>query len=129
MDERVAQVAAPQLRADQRPVRGTALAACLSFIAFAMASVTFNPVWPADSVEFCPHPDAFNLFVCGTYNLEKNEEDTAESPAADEESGESAPVQRGPQVRRGQCMLFSVEAEHNLCVPMSNSSGRWLTEC
>ena len=26
---------------------------------------------PADTVEFCPHPDASGILVCGTYNLLK----------------------------------------------------------
>jgi hypothetical protein len=92
-----------------------ALAACshlLPFIASTMSSVTFDPFWPADSVEFCPHPNAFSLFVCGTYKLEQNES----SPAADEEPDEPVAVQRGSQVRRGKCMLFSVEEEQKLFV-------------
>ncbi|KAJ7487605.1 WD40-repeat-containing domain protein [Mycena galericulata] len=31
----------------------------------------FDTIFPADSVEFCPHPAARDVFVCGTYNLEK----------------------------------------------------------
>ncbi|KAJ7092733.1 WD40-repeat-containing domain protein [Mycena epipterygia] len=49
----------------------------------------FNTVFPADSVEFCPHPAAQDVLVCGTYNLEKNE----------------GPMQK----RRGQCLVFKVE--------------------
>ncbi|KAF5374769.1 hypothetical protein D9758_000260 [Tetrapyrgos nigripes] len=29
--------------------------------------------FPADSVEFCPHPDAQDIFVCGTYKLEHSD--------------------------------------------------------
>ncbi|GJE86117.1 WD-40 repeat-containing protein [Phanerochaete sordida] len=69
-------------------------------------SVTFDTLWPADSTEFCPHPDAANLFVCGTYKLEQNETD---APA---DEAEGAP--RKPQVRRGKCMLFAVDEKNDL---------------
>ena len=70
-----------------------------------MSSCTFDTIWPADSVEFCPHPDVFNLFVCGTYNLEKNEDSAAE---------ESDPS-RKRQVRRGKCALVEVNGGDKLC--------------
>ncbi|KAL1670350.1 WD40-repeat-containing domain protein [Schizophyllum commune] len=54
----------------------------------------YDTVWPADSVEFCPGENSSNVFVCGTYNLEKQtEEETA---------------LKKPQVRRGKCLLFEV---------------------
>lgn len=31
-----------------------------------------DTVWPADSVEFCPHEESRNVFVCGTYKLEED---------------------------------------------------------
>ncbi|KAF8832350.1 WD-40 repeat-containing protein [Lentinula edodes] len=50
----------------------------------------FDTILPADSIEFCPHPDALNIFVCGTYNLIKSEE----------------AIRIGPQKRNGQCLVF-----------------------
>lgn len=29
----------------------------------------FDTLFPADSVEFCPHPDASDIILCGTYKL------------------------------------------------------------
>ncbi|KAJ7181666.1 WD40-repeat-containing domain protein [Mycena crocata] len=52
----------------------------------------FDTVFPADSVEFCPHLAAQDILVCGTYNLEKN-----------------SAVSEGPQKRRGQCLVFRVQ--------------------
>lgn len=77
-----------------------------------MASCTFDTVWPADSVEFCPHPDATNIFVCGTYNLEKNE------TSLGEEDREVQNDLKKPQVRRGECVLFAVEGEDKLYDPL-----------
>ncbi|KAJ7783793.1 WD40-repeat-containing domain protein [Mycena maculata] len=58
-----------------------------------MASA-FDTVFPADSVEFCPHPTAQDVLVCGTYNLEK-----------------TAPVSEGSaQKRTGQCLVFKIES-------------------
>jgi len=50
----------------------------------------------ADSVEFCPHPDALNVLVCGTYQLQKNEEGLA----AHEEPTTTK------QRRLGRCYVF-----------------------
>ena len=55
---------------------------------------------PADSVEFCPHPDASNIFVCGTYKLEDQQSD----------QGVSRPAS---QIRRGQCLVFEVHSENS----------------
>lgn len=54
---------------------------------------------PADSVEFCPHPDASNIFVCGTYKLE------------DQQSDQGVPHPPANQIRRGQCLVFEVHSE------------------
>ncbi|KAF8216236.1 WD40-repeat-containing domain protein, partial [Mycena galopus ATCC 62051] len=52
-----------------------------------------DTIFPADSVEFCPHPAARDVLVCGTYNLEKN-----------------AVVPEGSkQKRTGQCLVYKVE--------------------
>lgn len=104
----------------ERPLRGTAFAASLNncfHLAFdTMSRCTVDTVWPADSVEFCPHPAAHNIFVCGTYNLEKNEGPTAEETDAIKK----------PQVRRGKCALFEVDnsdqlyGDFSLTVTVSN---------
>jgi diphthamide biosynthesis protein 7 len=53
----------------------------------------FNAVLPADSVEFCPHPAAQDVLVCGTYNLVKTE----------------AISEGSAQKRTGQCLVYKVE--------------------
>lgn len=66
----------------------------------------FDTILPADSLEFCPHPDARDIFVCGTYNLVKSDEI----------------VRTAPQKRNGQCLVFRCEydqddiAQSSLCV-------------
>ncbi|KDQ30788.1 hypothetical protein PLEOSDRAFT_1037842 [Pleurotus ostreatus PC15] len=54
-----------------------------------------DTVYPADALEFCPHPAAQDIFVCGTYKLDDASEDPAAAPS--------------PQHRRGQCLVFAVE--------------------
>ena len=66
---------------------------------------TFDTVWPADSVEFCPHPAATDIFVCGTYLLEKSE-----APVVEEDC---PPSERPRQKRRGKCLLFAANEEDN----------------
>jgi len=70
----------------------------------------FDTVWPADSVEFCPHPYYHNVLVCGTYNLEQP------APSIDNEPDEGTPppASRPKQKRRGECLLFGVDAEDEL---------------
>src|SRR6266404_4101105 len=58
------------------------------------AMQTLHTLLPADSVEFCPHPDASNIFVCGTYKLEDQQNDQL-------------------HIRRGQCLVFEVLSEHS----------------
>ncbi|KAG5722506.1 WD repeat-containing protein 85 [Termitomyces sp. T112] len=55
--------------------------------------------FPADAVEFCPHPNAFDILVCGTYKLE-----TAGIPIVTN----PAPVE-SPQRRRGQCLVLQLD--------------------
>ncbi|KAF7347828.1 WD-REPEATS-REGION domain-containing protein [Mycena venus] len=52
-----------------------------------------DTIFPADAVEFCPHPAAQDVLVCGTYNLEKN---------TDLPEGSK-------QKRIGQCLVYKVE--------------------
>ncbi|KAI0348058.1 WD-40 repeat-containing protein [Trametopsis cervina] len=71
-----------------------------------MSLAALDTVWPADSVEFCPHPDAVDILVCGTYKLEQPEpEPTGE---AETDVGESIPNRVG-QLRRGKCLLFALD--------------------
>jgi len=53
--------------------------------------------FPADAVEFCPHPLAQDILVCGTYKL-LEERDHA-----------------GKQQRIGRCSFFSVSDDGDLC--------------
>lgn len=62
---------------------------------------SFDTDYPADSVEFCPSTGYQQYFVCGTYFLETNKEDTASVDA-----DTAAPVQKGAQTRIGRCWLF-----------------------
>ena len=89
-----------------------------------MSFYTFDTVWPADSVEFCPHPDAANLFVCGTYHLEKDE--NKDNGETDDEAHSDT---QKPQVRRGKCTLFAVEGNDELYVAILKSPVLRLNAC
>jgi diphthine methyl ester acylhydrolase len=65
----------------------------------------YDTVWPADSVEFCPHPDAADILVCGTYNLEHSETNQAEA----KESTDQSELSHAAQLRRGKCLLLAVD--------------------
>ncbi|GBE77939.1 Diphthine methyltransferase [Sparassis crispa] len=67
----------------------------------------FDTILPADSVEFCPHPDFLALFVCGTYKLEQPDSNGVPLGHEEETSSSSAPKR---QHRSGQCLLFQVES-------------------
>ena len=43
---------------------------------------TIDTEQPADTLEWCPHPDFVNFFVCGTYQLEKGETDFTQAPTS-----------------------------------------------
>ena len=62
-----------------------------------MTMTSFDTIWPADSVEFCPQEGATNVFVCGTYKL-----DQADAPDA----GVDENTERRKQHRRGKCLPF-----------------------
>lgn len=61
--------------------------------------------WPADSVEFCPHPKASNILVCGTYLLCDANEGAASKV---DEGGEEVNASASRQRRRGQCIVLDV---------------------
>ena len=73
--------------------------------------LSIDTVLPADSVEFCPHPDASNILVCGTYKLEDQHDSHEKPPSPDSNSPISAPAN---QFRRGQCLVFEVESEQDI---------------
>ena len=58
--------------------------------------------WPADSLEFCPHAEAADIFVCGTYKLEESSEGQSEA------SGSA----KAPQRRKGKCLVFRTDQEN-----------------
>lgn len=67
---------------------------------------------PPSCIEFCPaHPD---LFVVGTYNLEKSEEtqttevDGKQDEGDEDEVSQSPDVSRQPQNRNGSIILFQL---------------------
>ena len=66
--------------------------------------LSIDTVLPADSVEFCPHPDASNVFVCGTYKLQ----DKRDLQPSDSVSTTSGPAD---QIRTGQCLVFEVDVD------------------
>lgn len=88
----------------------------LSFSLPTMSSL--DTVFPADSVEFCPHPSFADIFACGTYQLEQPD---SLPPSPDELDEEVAhPVVPRKQQRKGECLLLRAQTSENgeqLCVP------------
>lgn len=79
----------------------------------------FDTDWPADSTEFCPHPSALDIFVCGTYKLEQSQTNEVASDAQDDkvrEEDEGSTQTRQQQTRRGKCLLFRVQDDDQLYV-------------
>ncbi|RGP66543.1 wd repeat-containing 85 like [Fusarium sporotrichioides] len=61
---------------------------------------------PPSCIQFCPaHPD---LFVVGTYNLEKNEDDVQEGKE-DGDDDEHGTATKTPQNRNGSLLVFKVD--------------------
>jgi diphthamide biosynthesis protein 7 len=74
--------------------------------------VALDTVWPADSVEFCPHESASDIFVCGTYRLLDQPPVHAPSKLGDSDSVDCEPtIRKQSQVRRGKCLVLQVAAE------------------
>lgn len=82
--------------------------------------LSIDTVLPADSVEFCPHPDASNIFVCGTYKLQ--EEQNPPLPPSPS-SGLVVDASQN-QIRTGQCLVFEVNSEEeeiiSACAPFES---------
>src|SRR5258706_5659631 len=75
-----------------------------------MEAASFSKIdtdWPADSLEFCPHAEATDIFVCGTYKLEESTSTTGG------ESETSGPV-KAPQRRKGKCLVFRTDEENGV---------------
>ncbi|KAF5370236.1 hypothetical protein D9615_010072 [Tricholomella constricta] len=69
-----------------------------------MSLTTLDTIFPADAVEFCPHPNALDILVCGTYKLE----DALGEQRSMTDDG-SALSTSAPQHRRGQCLVLQVD--------------------
>lgn len=41
---------------------------------------TIDTEQPADSIEWCTHPDYPHHFICGTYHLEEGQTDISQAP-------------------------------------------------
>ncbi|KZV77637.1 WD-40 repeat-containing protein [Peniophora sp. CONT] len=73
---------------------------------------------PADSVEFCPHPAATDIFAVGTYKLDDPRAEIgapvggAETPEVLTPITEEPPIPvRTAQTRHGKCLFFRVNGE------------------
>ncbi|KIK28548.1 hypothetical protein PISMIDRAFT_587023 [Pisolithus microcarpus 441] len=75
------------------------------------ASQSYDTVLPADSVEFCPHEGSRDIFVCGTYMLEQQQDvDVATNP------NEPLSESERSQNRWGRCLVFKVtDTKAKLC--------------
>ncbi|KAI9512577.1 WD-40 repeat-containing protein, partial [Russula earlei] len=85
-----------------------------------MHFAAIDTVLPADSVEFCPHPDASNILVCGTYKLQ--DKDTQQSrpiPPSESQLPSSGPAAVG-QVRTGQCLVYGVDSSPGEDIAVEN---------
>jgi len=60
---------------------------------------TFDTVFPADSLEFCPTIGFQDLFVCGTYKL------------LDQANLGESTDSKLPQKRIGQCLAFKATSD------------------
>lgn len=72
-----------------------------------MSGTVFDTILPADSIEFCPHPEADDYFVCGTYKLHQPEAEASDGQNTLEFVAESG----GHQKRTGKCLLFKVNPD------------------
>jgi diphthamide biosynthesis protein 7 len=67
-----------------------------------------DTIWPADSVEFCPHESASDIFVCGTYQLAQSPTDSTHTTSDGDESDSEPTIGHRSQVRYGKCLVFQV---------------------
>lgn len=66
--------------------------------------ISFDTIFPADSLEFCPISGFQSVFVCGTYKLEDGPAQHTGDEAHETEESEAQPML--PQNRKGQCLTF-----------------------
>ncbi|KII94377.1 hypothetical protein PLICRDRAFT_153974 [Plicaturopsis crispa FD-325 SS-3] len=74
-----------------------------------MPASKFDTIWPADCLEFCPHPGAEDIFVCGTYHLDEPTPSSPKNVDVDEDGDEE--LEALPpriQKRRGKCLVFQI---------------------
>lgn len=71
-----------------------------------------DTVLPADSVEFCPAPQARQIFVVGTYQLE-------EAPVIPEDQADDGTKGAGRVRRWGKCLVYEAD----------ESSDQWWLLC
>lgn len=82
----------------------------------------FDTQWSADSVEFCPHPDATDIFVCGTYQLQQDPRPEAgevhleDDDLPEEDSYPILDTAGKQQTRLGKCLVFETSNETELSV-------------
>lgn len=79
--------------------------------------VTLDTVWPADSIEFCPHESASEIFVCGTYRLEQPLADSdakVHTAPDDSKVGLDPTTRKQSQVRRGKCLVLQVTGDRGV---------------
>ena len=76
--------------------------------------LSIDTVLPADSVEFCPHPNALDIFVCGTYKLHDEKNSQSSDSIVSPPSGSAGHT----QTRTGQCLVYEVDSgqEISVCV-------------
>ena len=65
-----------------------------------------DTIWPADSVEFCPHESASSLLACGTYKLVQPEGLSDDSSV----TATKETIETKKQERKGKIILYDVSS-------------------
>jgi diphthamide biosynthesis protein 7 len=79
--------------------------------------IALDTVWPADSIEFCPHESASDIFVCGTYRLEQPPADSDAQVHTALHGGQvdfEPTIRKQSQVRRGKCLVLQVTEDRGV---------------
>lgn len=94
-----------------------------------MDQLGFDTIIPADCIEFCPHAEAQEYFVCGTYKLHQHSDTTTDSSNSDDNETSVGSTVSGstPQKRTGKCLLFNVNTSNHadLYVPDFNAKEKF----
>jgi hypothetical protein len=96
----------PYLLHSRKARHTLAFSTCSALLLPFLIMTTFDTIFPADSLEFCPITDFQSIFVCGTYKLEDQTTQRAENEANTTEELEAQP--KLPQRRKGQCLTFKL---------------------